>query len=83
MTVSGTRVTCVRRHGEQVDFDPVRSPLITRWLCPCSSLPYEVSPAEALSHPEVQRRIDVAIVNLRNLTDRVLKAITSNLNKLP
>uniref|UniRef100_A0A3Q4B9D8 Uncharacterized protein n=1 Tax=Mola mola TaxID=94237 RepID=A0A3Q4B9D8_MOLML len=48
-----------------------------------SSLPYEVSPAEALSHPEVQRRIDIAIVNLRNLTDRVLKAITSNLNKLP
>ncbi|XP_045901398.1 ras GTPase-activating-like protein IQGAP3 isoform X2 [Micropterus dolomieu] len=48
-----------------------------------SSLPYEVSPAEALSHPEVQRRIDIAIINLRNLTDRVLKAITSNLHKLP
>uniref|UniRef100_A0A673CTI4 IQ motif containing GTPase activating protein 3 n=1 Tax=Sphaeramia orbicularis TaxID=375764 RepID=A0A673CTI4_9TELE len=48
-----------------------------------SSLPYEVSPADALSHPEVQRRIDVAIINLKNLTDRVLKAITSNLHKLP
>lgn len=48
-----------------------------------SSLPYDVSPAEALSHPEVQRRVEVAVVNLRNLTDRVLKAITSNLSKLP
>nr|XP_046254212.1 ras GTPase-activating-like protein IQGAP3 isoform X2 [Scatophagus argus]XP_046254213.1 ras GTPase-activating-like protein IQGAP3 isoform X2 [Scatophagus argus]XP_046254214.1 ras GTPase-activating-like protein IQGAP3 isoform X2 [Scatophagus argus] len=48
-----------------------------------SSLPYDVSPAEALSHPEVQRRIDIAIVNLKNLTDRVFKAITSNLHKLP
>ncbi|XP_037308790.2 ras GTPase-activating-like protein IQGAP3 isoform X2 [Pungitius pungitius] len=48
-----------------------------------SSLPYEVSPADALSHPEVQRRIDVAIVNLKNLTDRVLQAITSNLHQLP
>uniref|UniRef100_A0A3B3U4H3 Ras-GAP domain-containing protein n=1 Tax=Poecilia latipinna TaxID=48699 RepID=A0A3B3U4H3_9TELE len=48
-----------------------------------SSLPYEVSAEDALSHPEVQRRIDIAIINLKNLTDRVLKAITSNLNKLP
>uniref|UniRef100_A0A3B3CUN6 IQ motif containing GTPase activating protein 3 n=1 Tax=Oryzias melastigma TaxID=30732 RepID=A0A3B3CUN6_ORYME len=46
------------------------------------SLPYEVSSGEALSHPEVQRRIDVAVVNLKNLTDRVLKAITSNLHKV-
>ncbi|XP_062279215.1 ras GTPase-activating-like protein IQGAP3 [Scomber scombrus] len=48
-----------------------------------SSLPYEVSPQDALSHPEVQRRVDIAIINLKNLTDRVLKAITSNLHKLP
>ncbi|XP_061737829.1 ras GTPase-activating-like protein IQGAP3 isoform X1 [Nerophis ophidion] len=48
-----------------------------------SSLPYDVSPEDALSHPEVQRRIDIAVVNLKNLTDRVLKAITSNLHKLP
>ncbi|XP_034721405.1 ras GTPase-activating-like protein IQGAP3 [Etheostoma cragini] len=48
-----------------------------------SSLPYEVSPADALSHPEVQRRIDIAIINLKNLTDRVLNAITSNLHRLP
>uniref|UniRef100_A0A672FMI2 IQ motif containing GTPase activating protein 3 n=1 Tax=Salarias fasciatus TaxID=181472 RepID=A0A672FMI2_SALFA len=48
-----------------------------------SSLPYEVSAEVALSHPEVQRRIDIAIINLKNLTDRILKAITSNLHKLP
>ncbi|XP_065813652.1 ras GTPase-activating-like protein IQGAP3 [Labrus bergylta] len=48
-----------------------------------SSLPYDISPEDALSHPEVQRRIDIAIINLKNLTDRVLKAITSNLHKLP
>ncbi|KAM8825687.1 ras GTPase-activating-like protein IQGAP3 [Synchiropus picturatus] len=48
-----------------------------------SSLPYEVSAEQALSHPEVQRRIDIAIVTLRNLTERVFKAITSNLHKLP
>ncbi|KAM3873707.1 ras GTPase-activating-like protein IQGAP3 [Diretmus argenteus] len=48
-----------------------------------SSLPYEVSLQEALSHPEVQRRLDIAIINLKNLTDRVLNAITSNLHKLP
>ncbi|XP_077431059.1 ras GTPase-activating-like protein IQGAP3 isoform X2 [Vanacampus margaritifer] len=48
-----------------------------------SSLPYDVSPEEALSHPEVRRRVDIAVVNLRNLTQRILKAITSNVNKLP
>ncbi|XP_068616678.1 ras GTPase-activating-like protein IQGAP3 [Brachionichthys hirsutus] len=48
-----------------------------------SSLPYEVSPVDALGHPEVRRRIDVAIVNLKNLTDRVLNAITANLHTLP
>lgn len=48
-----------------------------------STLPYQVTPDEALAHPEVQRRIDIAIVNLKNLTDRVLKAITSNLHRLP
>ncbi|KAM9352702.1 ras GTPase-activating-like protein IQGAP3 [Symphorus nematophorus] len=48
-----------------------------------SSLPYDVSAEDALSHPEVQRRIDIAIINLKNLTERVLKAITSNLHKLP
>ncbi|XP_061700605.1 ras GTPase-activating-like protein IQGAP3 [Syngnathoides biaculeatus] len=48
-----------------------------------SSLPYDVSPADALSHPEVRRRVDVAVVNLHNLTQRIFKAITSNVDKLP
>uniref|UniRef100_A0A8C7LQC0 IQ motif containing GTPase activating protein 3 n=1 Tax=Oncorhynchus mykiss TaxID=8022 RepID=A0A8C7LQC0_ONCMY len=48
-----------------------------------SSLPYEVSAEQALAHPEVQRRLDISIVNLKNLTDRLLNAITSNLHKLP
>lgn len=48
-----------------------------------SSLPYEVPPTEALAHPEVRRRVEVAVVNLRSLTDRVLSAITSSLSKLP
>ncbi|XP_030637038.1 ras GTPase-activating-like protein IQGAP3 isoform X2 [Chanos chanos] len=48
-----------------------------------SSLPYEVSAEQAMSHPEVQRRLDIAITNLKTLTDRILNAITSNLHKLP
>ncbi|CAL8248362.1 unnamed protein product [Lota lota] len=48
-----------------------------------SSLPYDVSAEEALSHPEVRRRLDIAIINLKNLTDRVFTAITTNLYKLP
>ncbi|KAM9404075.1 LOW QUALITY PROTEIN: ras GTPase-activating-like protein IQGAP1 [Salvelinus alpinus] len=47
------------------------------------SLPYEVSAEQALAHPEVQRSLDISIVNLKNLTDRLLNAITSNLHKLP
>uniref|UniRef100_A0A6Q2YIM3 IQ motif containing GTPase activating protein 3 n=1 Tax=Esox lucius TaxID=8010 RepID=A0A6Q2YIM3_ESOLU len=48
-----------------------------------SSLPYEVSAEQALAHPEVQRRLDISIVNIKSLTDRVLNAITGNLYKLP
>ncbi|XP_077454605.1 ras GTPase-activating-like protein IQGAP3 isoform X2 [Stigmatopora argus] len=48
-----------------------------------SSLPYEVSAEEALAHPEVRRRVDVAAVNLQNLTQRILQAITSSVDKLP
>uniref|UniRef100_W5MQH9 IQ motif containing GTPase activating protein 3 n=1 Tax=Lepisosteus oculatus TaxID=7918 RepID=W5MQH9_LEPOC len=48
-----------------------------------SSLPYEVSAEQALSHPEVQRRLDISIRNLKTLTDRVLGAITSGVHKLP
>lgn len=52
-------------------------------LCMFSSLPYDVSAEQALNHPEVQQRLNIAITNLKNLTDRVLHAITSNLHKLP
>ncbi|KAM9700023.1 LOW QUALITY PROTEIN: ras GTPase-activating-like protein IQGAP3, partial [Menidia menidia] len=48
-----------------------------------SSLPYQVSPEEALLHPEVQRRLDVSVINLQSLTARVLKAISSSLDLLP
>ncbi|KAG5271265.1 hypothetical protein AALO_G00177810 [Alosa alosa] len=48
-----------------------------------SMLPYEVSAEQALGHPEVQQRLDITITNLKTLTDRVLNAITSNLQKLP
>ncbi|XP_063054723.1 ras GTPase-activating-like protein IQGAP3 [Engraulis encrasicolus] len=48
-----------------------------------SPLPYEVSAEQALGHPEVQQRLDIAISNLKSLTDRLLHAITSNLHKLP
>ncbi|XP_077382458.1 ras GTPase-activating-like protein IQGAP3 [Festucalex cinctus] len=48
-----------------------------------SSLPYDVSLEEALSHAEVRRRVDIGVVNLCNLTQRILQAITSNVNKLP
>uniref|UniRef100_A0A6Q2ZE58 IQ motif containing GTPase activating protein 3 n=1 Tax=Esox lucius TaxID=8010 RepID=A0A6Q2ZE58_ESOLU len=40
-----------------------------------SSLPYEVSAEQALAHPEVQRRLDISIVNIKSLTDRVLMDI--------
>ncbi|KAK7158385.1 hypothetical protein R3I93_009561 [Phoxinus phoxinus] len=48
-----------------------------------SCLPYEVSVEEALSHSEVQQRLNISITNLKNLTERVLHAITSNTHKLP
>ncbi|XP_051999765.1 ras GTPase-activating-like protein IQGAP3 [Xyrauchen texanus] len=48
-----------------------------------SCLPYEVSVEEALSHSEVQQRLDISIINLKSLTDRVLNAIISNIHKLP
>uniref|UniRef100_A0A8C8VPB3 IQ motif containing GTPase activating protein 3 n=1 Tax=Pelusios castaneus TaxID=367368 RepID=A0A8C8VPB3_9SAUR len=47
------------------------------------SLPYDVSPDQALSHPEVQRRLDISIRNLLALTDRFLSAIISSVDKIP
>uniref|UniRef100_A0A8C8SLD9 IQ motif containing GTPase activating protein 3 n=1 Tax=Pelusios castaneus TaxID=367368 RepID=A0A8C8SLD9_9SAUR len=48
-----------------------------------SKLPYDVSPDQALSHPEVQRRLDISIRNLLALTDRFLSAIISSVDKIP
>uniref|UniRef100_A0A8C3CEQ6 IQ motif containing GTPase activating protein 3 n=1 Tax=Cairina moschata TaxID=8855 RepID=A0A8C3CEQ6_CAIMO len=48
-----------------------------------SKLPYEVSPEQALSHPEVQRRLDISIRNLLVTTDKFVSAITSSVDKIP
>ncbi|XP_069734794.1 ras GTPase-activating-like protein IQGAP3 [Phaenicophaeus curvirostris] len=48
-----------------------------------SNLPYEVSPEQALSHPEVQRRLDISIRNLLVMTDKFVSAITSSVDKIP
>ncbi|KAA0702572.1 Ras GTPase-activating-like protein IQGAP3 [Triplophysa tibetana] len=48
-----------------------------------SCLAYEVSVDEALSHPEVQQRLNISITNLKNLTERVLNTIINNTHKLP
>nr|XP_021387866.1 ras GTPase-activating-like protein IQGAP3 [Lonchura striata domestica] len=48
-----------------------------------SELPYEVSPEQALSHPEVQRRLDISIRNLLAVTDKFVSAITSSVDKIP
>lgn len=48
-----------------------------------SKLPYEVSPEQALSHTEVQRRLDISIRNLLTMTDKFVSAITSSVDKIP
>ncbi|NXA10291.1 IQGA3 protein, partial [Sapayoa aenigma] len=48
-----------------------------------SKLPYEVSPEQALSHPEVQRRLDISTRNLLAMTDKFVSAITSSVDKIP
>uniref|UniRef100_A0A8C3UAF5 IQ motif containing GTPase activating protein 3 n=1 Tax=Catharus ustulatus TaxID=91951 RepID=A0A8C3UAF5_CATUS len=48
-----------------------------------SKLPYEVSPEQALSHPEVQRRLDISVCNLLAITDKFVSAITSSVDKIP
>uniref|UniRef100_A0ABM5F3J8 Ras GTPase-activating-like protein IQGAP3 n=1 Tax=Pogona vitticeps TaxID=103695 RepID=A0ABM5F3J8_9SAUR len=48
-----------------------------------SPLPYDVTPEQALGHPEVQRRLDISIRNLLTVTDKFLSAIISSVDKLP
>uniref|UniRef100_G3WR35 IQ motif containing GTPase activating protein 3 n=1 Tax=Sarcophilus harrisii TaxID=9305 RepID=G3WR35_SARHA len=48
-----------------------------------SHLPYDVTPEQALSHPEVQRRMDISLRNLLNVTEKFLAAITSSVDQIP
>uniref|UniRef100_A0A8D2ALQ1 IQ motif containing GTPase activating protein 3 n=1 Tax=Sciurus vulgaris TaxID=55149 RepID=A0A8D2ALQ1_SCIVU len=48
-----------------------------------SHLPYDVTPEQALSHPEVQRRLDISLRNLLAVTDKFLVAIISSVDQIP
>ncbi|XP_006155288.2 ras GTPase-activating-like protein IQGAP3 [Tupaia chinensis] len=48
-----------------------------------SHLPYDVTPEQALSHPEVQRRLDISLRSLLAMTDKFLVAITSSVDQIP
>uniref|UniRef100_G1PDV0 IQ motif containing GTPase activating protein 3 n=1 Tax=Myotis lucifugus TaxID=59463 RepID=G1PDV0_MYOLU len=47
-----------------------------------SHLPYNVTPEQALSHPEVQRRLDISLRSLLAVTDNSLLAIISSEKKI-
>ncbi|KAM5256188.1 ras GTPase-activating-like protein IQGAP3 [Ctenodactylus gundi] len=49
----------------------------------CSHLSYDVTPEQALSYPEVQRRLDISLRNLLTVTDKFLIAITSSVDQIP
>ncbi|XP_037354419.1 ras GTPase-activating-like protein IQGAP3 isoform X2 [Talpa occidentalis] len=48
-----------------------------------SHLPYDVTPEQALSHSEVQRRLDISLRNLLALTEKFLVAIMSSVDQIP
>nr|XP_014346442.1 PREDICTED: ras GTPase-activating-like protein IQGAP3 [Latimeria chalumnae] len=48
-----------------------------------SQLPYDLTAEQALTYPEVQRRLDISICNLRAITDKFLSALTSSVDKIP
>ncbi|XP_040854412.1 ras GTPase-activating-like protein IQGAP3 isoform X2 [Ochotona curzoniae] len=48
-----------------------------------SHLPYDVTPDQALSHPEIQRRLDISLRNLLAVTDKFLVAIISSVDQIP
>uniref|UniRef100_A0A8C6BK76 IQ motif containing GTPase activating protein 3 n=1 Tax=Monodon monoceros TaxID=40151 RepID=A0A8C6BK76_MONMO len=48
-----------------------------------SHLPYDITPEQALSHPEVQRRLDISLRNLLAMTDKFLAAIISSADQIP
>ncbi|XP_053561176.1 ras GTPase-activating-like protein IQGAP3 [Bombina bombina] len=48
-----------------------------------SQLPYDVTPEQALTHPEVQRRLDISVRNLIAVTDRFFSTIVANVDQIP
>ncbi|XP_056672219.1 ras GTPase-activating-like protein IQGAP3 [Monodelphis domestica] len=48
-----------------------------------SHLPYDVTPEQALSHPEVQRRMDISVRSLLTVTEKFLTAILSSVDQIP
>ncbi|XP_063803170.1 ras GTPase-activating-like protein IQGAP3 isoform X2 [Pseudophryne corroboree] len=48
-----------------------------------STLPYDVTPEQALTHPEVQRRLDISIRNLLSVTDKFFSTICANVDQIP
>ncbi|XP_005356948.1 ras GTPase-activating-like protein IQGAP3 [Microtus ochrogaster] len=48
-----------------------------------SCLPYDVTPEQALSHSEVQRRLDISLRNLLAMTDKFFVAISSSVDHIP
>ncbi|XP_031230195.1 ras GTPase-activating-like protein IQGAP3 [Mastomys coucha] len=48
-----------------------------------SHLPYDVTPEQALSHSEVQRRLDISLRNLLTMTEKFFVAISSSVDHIP
>ncbi|KAM3918670.1 ras GTPase-activating-like protein IQGAP3 [Leptodactylus fuscus] len=48
-----------------------------------SMLPYDVTPEQALTHSEVQRRLDISTRNLIAVTDRFFSTIFANVDQIP
>ncbi|XP_075700515.1 ras GTPase-activating-like protein IQGAP3 [Rhinoderma darwinii] len=48
-----------------------------------STLPYDVTPEQALTHAEVQRRLDISVRNLIAVTDRFFSTIFANVDQIP
>lgn len=51
--------------------------------CVFSNLPYDVTPEQALTYPEVKSRLEASSESLRRVTDQVLNSIISSLDLLP
>ncbi|XP_073495595.1 ras GTPase-activating-like protein IQGAP3 [Phyllobates terribilis] len=48
-----------------------------------STLPYDVTPEQALTHSEVLRRLDISVRNLIAVTDRFFSTIFANVDQIP